>query len=83
MIQAIVCSSVPMSGAITSMRGPMMVSTSSVKRRVSRSFSPRERCGRVAGDAALGPAERQVHDAALPRHPHGQGRDLAEIDVRW
>ena len=35
-------------------------------------------CG-VHGDAALGAAERQVHDAALPRHPHGQGGDLAEI----
>ena len=81
MIQAIVCSSVPRSGAITSMRGPMMVSTSSVKRRVSRSSSPRRQRGRVAGDAALGAAERQVHDAALPRHPHGQGRHLAEVDA--
>ncbi len=41
MIQAIVCSSVPRSGAMTSMRGPMMLNTSSVKRRVRRSFSPR------------------------------------------
>ena len=41
MIHAMVCSSVPMSGAITSMRGPMMGNTSSVYRRVRRSSSPR------------------------------------------
>ena len=35
-----VCSSVPMSGAITSLRGPMMLRISSVKRRVRRSRSP-------------------------------------------
>ena len=79
MIQAIVCSSVPRSGAITSWRGPMMVSTSSVKRRVRRSSSPRVRAGGIEGDAALGSAEGQVHDAALPRHPHGQGRHFAEV----
>ena len=39
MIHAIVCSSVPRSGAITSTRGPMIASTSSVNRRVRRSFS--------------------------------------------
>jgi hypothetical protein len=42
MIQAMVCSSVPTSGAITSTRGPMIDSTSSVNRRVTRSFSPSE-----------------------------------------
>src|SRR5207247_613839 len=38
--------------------------------------------GRVAGDAALGAAERQAHDAALPAHPHGQRGDFTEIDTR-
>ena len=40
MIQAMVCSSVPMSGAMTSIRGPMIGRTSEVYRRVSRSSSP-------------------------------------------
>src|SRR5207302_7476120 len=35
--------------------------------------------GRVAGDAAFGPAERQAHNAALPRHPHRQGGHFAEV----
>ena len=52
MIQAMVCSSVPRSGAITSMRGPMMLSSSSVKRRVSRSSSPRDSW---AGSQAMPP----------------------------
>ncbi len=52
MIQAMVCSSVPISGAITSMRGPMIDSTSSVNRRVNRSFSPVDK---VEGSTAMPP----------------------------
>src|SRR5262245_23177638 len=43
---------------------------------------PLAHLGRVAGDPALGPGERQVHDADLPGHPHGQGRDLAKVPLR-
>ncbi len=41
MIQAMVCSSVPRSGAGISMSGPMIRKISLVKRRVIRSSSPR------------------------------------------
>ena len=37
---------------------------------------------RVADDAALGAAERQVHQRALPRHPHRERLDLVERDGR-
>ena len=37
---------------------------------------------RVAGDAALAAAIREVHQRALPVHPHRQRGDLAEIDAR-
>ena len=36
---------------------------------------------RVADDAALGAAERQVHQRALPRHPHRERLDLVERDA--
>ena len=36
---------------------------------------------RVADDAALAAAERDLRDRALPRHPRGQRRDLVERDV--
>ena len=35
---------------------------------------------RVADDAALGAAEREVHQRALPRHPHRQRLELVERD---
>src|SRR5262249_6645391 len=37
--------------------------------------------GGIAGDAALGAAKGQVHDAALPGHPHGQGGHFAQVDA--
>ncbi len=37
---------------------------------------------RVADDAALRAAERDAHQRALPRHPHREGLDLVERDVR-
>ena len=40
----------------------------------------RERA-RVDAHAALRAAEGQVHDRALPGHPHRERRDLAEVDV--
>src|SRR5216683_3139317 len=36
---------------------------------------------RVDDDAALGASEGDVHDRALPRHPHRQGLDLVQGDV--
>ena len=36
---------------------------------------------RIADDAALAAAERDVRDGALPRHPRGQRRDLVERDA--
>ena len=36
---------------------------------------------RVDADPALGPPVGQVHEGALPRHQHGQGADLAQVDV--
>jgi hypothetical protein len=36
---------------------------------------------RVDAHAALGPAEGEAHDRALPGHPHGERRGLAERDV--
>ena len=36
----------------------------------------------VHGDAALGPAVGDVDQGALPGHPHRQGTDLVEIDLR-
>src|SRR6266540_2974558 len=36
---------------------------------------------RVAGDAPLRAAERDVHERALPRHPHRQRLHLVERDV--
>ena len=37
---------------------------------------------RIADDAALGAAERDVHQRALPGHPHRERLDLVERDVR-
>ena len=36
----------------------------------------------VHGDAALGPAVGDVDQGALPGHPHRQGTDLVEVDLR-
>jgi hypothetical protein len=43
-------------------------------------LAPRQGLG-VAGDAAFRPAIRKTSEGALPTHPHGQGRDLAEGDL--
>src|SRR5262249_14725464 len=37
---------------------------------------------RIAHDAALRTPERKTHEGALPRHPHREGLDLVERDVR-
>ena len=37
---------------------------------------------RVDPHPALGAPERDSHDGALPGHQHGQGRHLAQVDVR-
>ena len=38
--------------------------------------------GRIANDAALAAAERQLRDGALPRHPRRERRHFVERDVR-
>ena len=35
----------------------------------------------VAGNAAFGATEGEVHQRAFPAHPHGEGGDFAEFDV--
>ena len=35
----------------------------------------------VAGDATFCAAEREIHERALPTHPHGECGDFAEFDV--
>ena len=82
MIQAIVWALVPTSGAGMSESGPM--SASQLGREAPRQrldLPPAHRSG-VAGDAALGAAEGDVHEGALPRHPHGKGPDLVEVGRR-
>ena len=37
--------------------------------------------GRVDANAPLGAAVGKLHESALPRHPHGQRRHFAQIDV--
>ena len=46
-----------------------------------RSSSPWDMCLGVADDAALGAAEGDVDDGALPGHPGGEGADFVEGDV--
>ena len=82
MIQAIVCSSVPMSGAMMSRSGPMIGMISLVYRRVTRSSSVVLYSERVDRDAALGAAVGHVDDGALPRHPHRQRAHLVDVDAR-
>ena len=82
MIQAIVWALVPTSGAGMSESGPMMPSSSVANRRVRASSSFALIARRVAGDAALGAAERDVDERALPGHPHGQRADVVEVGRR-
>ena len=51
-----------------------------VTARYSFDFEPRQPL-RVTGDAALGAAERDVHDGTLPGHPCGQRLHFVECDV--
>ena len=81
MIQAMICASVPTSGAGMSLSGPMRIDDLGREAARERSSSlQRERLG-VADDAALGAAEGQVDDGALPGHPHGERRDLVQRHV--
>ena len=68
-------------GAGMSFSGPISLMISVVKRRVIRSSSRAREQLRVADDAALGAAERQAHQRALPRHPHRERLDLVERDA--
>ena len=81
-IQAITRPSVPTSGAGMSFSGPISLMISVVKRRVMLLELGLRELLRVAGDAALRAAERDVHQRALPGHPHRERLDLVERDVR-
>ena len=61
--------------------GPITGRSSAVKRRVSRSSSPRDSSRGSQRDAALRAAVRQPQERALPRHPHRERRALAERDA--
>ena len=82
MIQAIVCSFVPMSGAGMSLFGADH--GQELGREAAR--EPLELAGRqlarVAAHAALRAAVGQPQQRALPRHPHRERGALAEVDVR-
>ena len=81
MIHAMVCSLVFMSGAGTSLSGPMKsMSLGGVAARDALQFALRQQRG-VADDAALGAAERNVDDRAFPGHPGGQRAHFVERHV--
>ena len=82
MIQAMVWAFVPTSGAGMSRSGPMMPSSSVAKRRVSARALARSACVGSQVDAALGAAERDVDQGALPGHPHRQRPDFVEVGRR-
>jgi hypothetical protein len=42
---------------------------------------PAGKGARIDAHPAFRPAERQADDGAFPRHPHGERRHLAEVDV--
>src|SRR3990172_12161281 len=61
--------------------GPMLLPRAATNLRVIRRFSSTEG-GRVAGDASLGAAERDVGEGALPGHPRGERHHLVLVDGR-
>ena len=81
MNQAITCSLVPMSGAMTSVRGPdegnhlLHVAAAEVLELLGL-----ERA-RVDRDAALAAAEGKIGERAFPAHPDGERGDLADVDI--
>ncbi len=79
MIQAIVWAFVPTSGAGMSESGPISTSSSVAKRRVSGLRLAHAHRPGIAGDTALRTAEGNVHEGALPGHPHRQRTDLVEV----
>ena len=81
MIQAMVWALVLTSGAGMSRSGPMSGLISVAKRRVSRSSSRMRELLGIDDDPALAAAVGDVHDRALPGHPHRQGPHLVEGHV--
>ena len=81
MNQAITCSLVPMSGAITSVRGPdegnhlLHVAATEVLELLGL-----ERA-RIDRDAALAAAEGKIGERAFPAHPDGERGDFADVDI--
>ena len=81
MNQAITCSLVPMSGAMTSTRGPdegdhlLHIAAGEILQLLQRQRM------RIDGDAALASAIGQVGERAFPAHPDRERGDLADIDI--
>ena len=81
-IQAITCASVPTSGAGNVLLGADLVDDLGRVAAREPLELVRGEALRVADDAALRAAERQPHQRALPRHPHGERLDLVARDGR-
>ncbi len=77
MIHAITWAFVPTSGAGMSRSGPIMMLTSVVAARHLFELALGEGAG-IDNHAALGAAVGEIHERALPRHPHGQGAALVQ-----
>ena len=81
MSQAITCSLVPRSGAGMSISGPITLMISIVKRLVTRCSSARESSIGSTRTPPFAPPNGKTDDRAFPGHQHGEGGDLAEVDV--
>ena len=81
MIQAIIWALVPTSGAGMSESGPMIAFELRGEPAGQRLELLRAHRARIAGHAALGAAERDVDERALPGHPHRQRADVVEVGL--
>ena len=70
------------SGAGTSCSGPTFLATWRTQPRQIAFLLARAQVVRVADHAALGAAQRDVDDGALPGHPHRQGADRVDRLLR-
>ena len=80
MNQAMTCSLVPTSGAITSVRGPTKGIPPYVTARQVLELFHGERAW-IDRDAALAAAVGRSASADAPAHPDSERRDLADVDV--
>ena len=81
-IQSMCCALVMTSGAGTSLTGPTFLASWRTQPRQICSCSRALRLCGIADHAALAAAERDVHDRALPGHPHGEGAHGVERLLR-